>query len=145
MSTVSGISGMTGSQFGGPAAEDIDNITPRELRDMWKVPTGIAAKKMFADLDKNDHLDQNGDYAFETIVRKEGETEIYETLDDEEEIAENEKREKQIMEKRLRADREFMAGVETDEVNTKDAYQFFRLLEEEVATKGELGRDHFLK
>jgi hypothetical protein len=48
------------------------------------------------------------------------------------------------MDKRLRGDREFMAGVETEEVNTRDAYQFFRLLEEQVA-KGELGRDHFLR
>lgn len=106
------------------------DISPRNLRDMWRVPTGNAAKKMFADLDKNDHLDVNGDMIFETIVRKEGETEVFETLDDEEEIAAAEKREKQIMEKRLRGDREFMAGVETEEVNTQVAYEFFRLLEE---------------
>jgi hypothetical protein len=69
MSTISGISGVTGSAFGGPAGGDMD-ISPRNLRDMWKVPEGKAAKKMFADLDKNDHLDVNGDLIFETVVRK---------------------------------------------------------------------------
>jgi hypothetical protein len=49
---------------------------------------------MFADLDKNDYVDVNGDVMFETVVRKEGETEVFETLDDEEEIAAAEKREK---------------------------------------------------
>jgi hypothetical protein len=44
------------------------------------------------------------------------------------------------MEKRVRGDREFMAGIETDEVNTNKAYNFFRLLEAKVAN-GELGRD----
>ena len=86
MSTVSGISGVTGSAFGGPGGGGDMDLSPRNLRDMWRVPTGGAAKKMFADLDKNDYVDVNGDIMFETIVRKGGETEVFETLDDEEEI-----------------------------------------------------------
>lgn len=58
LSTISGISGVTGNQFGGGnVTGGMDDISPRNLRDMWRRPTGIAAQKMFADLDKNDHLD----------------------------------------------------------------------------------------